>query len=210
VTARADVVLPVAAAVEKSGTFVDWEGRRRPFDQVLRGTNAMPDVRVLHVLADEMGVDLGLPDVPAARAELDDLGAWDGDRAAFAPVDPLPPASASLATGRVVLSTWPLLLDAGRLQDGEPYLAGTARPAVARVSSATADALGVGDGDPVTVSTDRGEVTAPVLVTDMPDGVVWLPTNSDGVHVRLGLAAANGSRVKVRAGSTAVEQGGGR
>jgi NADH-quinone oxidoreductase subunit G len=196
--------------VEKSGTFVDWEGRRRPFDQVLRGTNAMPDVRVLHVLADEMGVDLRLPDVPAARAEIDDLGAWDGDRATFASVDPVPPAPASLATGRMVLSTWPLLLDAGRLQDGEPYLAGTARPAVARLSAGTAEALGVGDGDPVTVSTDRGEVTAPVLVTDMPDGVVWLPTNSDGVHVRLGLAAANGSRVRVRAGSTAVEQGGGR
>src|SRR5205823_1847602 len=29
VTARADVVLPVAAAVEKAGSFLNWEGRRR-------------------------------------------------------------------------------------------------------------------------------------------------------------------------------------
>jgi NADH-quinone oxidoreductase subunit G len=205
------VVLPVAAAVEKAGTYVDWEGRPRAFDQVLRGTNAMPDVRVLHVLADAMGVDLGLPDVPAARAEIDELGSWDGDRASFVPVDAGPPAPASLATGRVVLSTWPLLLDSGRLQDGEPHLAGTARPAVARLSRSTADAVGVGDGDAVAVSTDRGEVIAPVQVTDdMSDGVVWLPTNSGGVRVRLGLAGANGSRVRVRAASADVAQGGDR
>jgi NADH-quinone oxidoreductase subunit G len=207
VTERADVVLPVAPAVEKSGTFVDWEGRLRPFDQVLRGTNAMPDVRVLHVLADSMGVDLRLPDVPTARAEIQELGLWDGNRATFQAVDAPPPAPASLASGRVVLSTWPLLLDAGRLQDGEPHLAGTARPAAARVSRATADAVGVGDADLVAVSTDRGEVTAPVLVTDMPDGVVWLPTNSDGVHVRLGLAAANGSRVRLRPATSDVARG---
>ena len=208
VTERADVVLPVAAAVEKAGTFVDWEGRHRPFSEVLRGTNAMPDVRVLNVLADAMGVDLGVPDVASAREEVAELGIWDGERAAFAPVDPVPPAPASLSAGRVALSTWPLLLDAGRLQDGEPYLAGTAKPAVARLSPATAEAIGVADGAAVTVSTDRGEVTAPALVTEMPDGVVWLPTNSQGVQVRLGLAAANGSRVRIRAGEAAVEQGG--
>jgi NADH-quinone oxidoreductase subunit G len=200
VTERADVVLPVAAAVEKAGTFVTWEGRQRPFEAVLRGTNALPDLRVLDALADAMGVRLGLPDVAAARAEIHELGGWDGARATFQAVDPVPPAPASLAAGRVVLATWPTLLDDGRLQDGEPYLAGTARPAVARLSPATAEAVGVTAGAPVTVSTDRGEVTAPAELTDMPDGVVWLPTNSGGVHVRLGLAAANGSRVRIRAG----------
>jgi NADH-quinone oxidoreductase subunit G len=42
VTDRADVVLPVAAAVEKAGTFLDWEGRARPFEQVLRQSGALP------------------------------------------------------------------------------------------------------------------------------------------------------------------------
>ena len=36
VTRRADVVLPVAPVVEKAGTFLDWEGRERPFGQVLQ------------------------------------------------------------------------------------------------------------------------------------------------------------------------------
>ncbi|HTE73504.1 MAG TPA: NADH-quinone oxidoreductase subunit G [Actinomycetes bacterium] len=199
VTERADVVLPVAAAVEKAGTFVTWEGRQRPFEAVLRGTNAMPDVRVLDALADAMGADLGLPDVAAARAEIHELGGWDGAHAAFQPVDPVPPAPASLSAGRVVLATWPTLLDSGRLQDGEPYLAGTARRAVARLSATTAEAVGVTDGAALAVSTDRGELTAPAEVTEMPDGVVWLPTNSDGVQVRLDLGAAHGSRVRIRA-----------
>ena len=33
------------------------------------------------------------------------------------------------ARGQAVLATWQPLLDDGRLQDGEPYLAGTARAA---------------------------------------------------------------------------------
>jgi NADH-quinone oxidoreductase subunit G len=63
----------------------------------------------------------------------------------------------------------------GRMQDGEPALAGTARPVVARMSAATALEAGVADGDKVTVSTDRGSVTVPVEVTPMTDHVVWLP-----------------------------------
>ncbi len=208
VTERADVVLPVAPAVEKAGTFLDWEGRARPFAEVLRGTPSMPDVRVLHVLAEAMGVDLGVPDVAAARVEIDEIGLWDGDRATFAPVPNGPPARPG--AGEAVLATWSQLLDAGRLQDDEPFLAGTARSAVGRVSAATAGALGVVDGAPVTVATERGAVTVPVLVTEMPDGVVWLPTNAPGVPVRRALAAAPGSVVRLSAGPADIEPGGAR
>ena len=132
VTERADVVLPVAPAVEKAGTFLDWEGRARPFAEVLRGTPSMPDVRVLHVLAEAMGVDLGLPDAAAARREIDELGLWDGDRrrvSAEPSPEPVRPAR-----GRGGARDLAQLLDAGRLQDGEPFLAGTARSAVGRIS----------------------------------------------------------------------------
>jgi NADH-quinone oxidoreductase subunit G len=203
VTERADVVLPVAPAVEKSGTFLDWEGRPRTFREALRGTPSMPDVRVLHALATAMGVDLGLNDVDAAHGELQEVGLWDGDRPAFEPVSVGQPTR--LADGEVVLATWPQLLDAGRLQDDEPFLAGTARTAVARVSAATAAGIGVADGDAVTVSTDRGAVTVPVLVSDIPDAVVWLPTNAPGAPVRAELAAVPGSVVRLAAASTAVD-----
>jgi NADH-quinone oxidoreductase subunit G len=51
-------------------------------------------------------------------------------------------------------------------------------------------------------------VTVPVIVTEMPDGVVWLPTNSAGVPVRRELAAVPGSVVLLSAGSAAVQHGG--
>ncbi|HEX9528171.1 MAG TPA: molybdopterin dinucleotide binding domain-containing protein, partial [Streptosporangiaceae bacterium] len=75
----------------------------------------------------------------------------------------------------VRLATWHQLLDSGRMQDGEPALAGTARPAVARMSAATVAEAGVADGDKVTVATERGSVTVPVEVVPMADHVVWLP-----------------------------------
>jgi NADH-quinone oxidoreductase subunit G len=58
----------------------------------------------------------------------------------------------------------------------------------------------------VTVSTDRGAVTAPVLVTEMPDGVVWLPTNAAGLPLRRELAAAPGSVVRVAAAAGELER----
>ena len=42
VTAHADVVLPVAAAAEKAGSYLDWEGRVRPFDATLPGPGHCP------------------------------------------------------------------------------------------------------------------------------------------------------------------------
>ncbi|MFZ2048212.1 MAG: molybdopterin dinucleotide binding domain-containing protein, partial [Trebonia sp.] len=152
---------------------------------------------VLGAIADEMDVHLALPDAAAVRAELTELGGWRGAR-------PLPPAvipsasSPELGEHEVRLATWHQLLDAGRMQDGEPYLAGTARPVVARVSPATAAAAGVSDGEKVTVTTAAGALTIPVEVTPMADGVVWLPTASAGSAVRTDLGAGHGSRVTLR------------
>jgi NADH-quinone oxidoreductase subunit G len=194
VTDRADVVLPVAPTQEKPGAFMDWEGRWRLFEQAL-ASNALPDVRALYMLADYMDVDLGVRDVPTARTELAELGRWEGGRAAAPRVEPVEPTAPG--AGEAVLATWHLLLDGGRLQDGEPYLAGTAHSAHVRLSPATAAAVGAGDGELVTVSTDRGSMSLPLVVTEMPDGVVWLPTNSVGSGVRASLAPASGALVRL-------------
>jgi NADH-quinone oxidoreductase subunit G len=94
-----------------------------------------------------------------------------------------------------------MLLDRGRLQDGEPYLAGTARLPVARLSSATA--AGIGASNTVTVSTDRGSMTLPLEITDMPDQVVWLPLNSPGSAVHTQLGVTTGAVVRIDAGGLA-------
>ncbi|WP_448223246.1 NADH-quinone oxidoreductase subunit G [Gordonia iterans] len=98
----------------------------------------------------------------------------------------------------LTLASWKLMLDSGRLQDGEPHLAGTARPSVVRLSPATAARLGCRDQDPVSIATDRGELTLPLVITDMHDDVVWLPLNSPGSHVYRTLATVPGEPVTVR------------
>jgi len=197
VTERADVVFPVAPVTEKSGTFVTWEGRPRSFEPALP-PNATSDSRVLAALAEEVGVALGLRDAADARAEIQRLGSWQG-ASADAPNVPVPQADPP-GSGRVVLAGWRMLLDAGRLQDGEPHLAGTARPSVVRLSPSTAAEIGALDGQPVTVATDRGAVTLALEVTEMPDAVVWLPLNSTGSQVNVTLGVAPGAIVDVAAG----------
>jgi NADH-quinone oxidoreductase subunit G len=200
VTDRADVVLPVAAAVAKSGSYLDWEGRVRLFDATLEETGALPDARVLDWIAEAMGVTLGTPSGAAVQREIQQLGAWTGTR----PTDPQQAAgrAETPSSGSAVLATWHLLLDDGRLQEGEPYLAGTRKPAVARLSPTTAKEIGVNNGAPVTVRTDRGEVTLPLAVTpEMADGVVWLPTNSPDSHVRSALGAGSGDVVRISGGN---------
>jgi NADH-quinone oxidoreductase subunit G len=205
VTDRADVVFPVAAVAEKPGTFVNWEGRPGSFAAALSVPAARTDLHVLAALADEMDVHLGLPDVGAARRELTMLTQGQADRAASAARAGQAPAGQVSqlglehpGPGRALLATWHNLLDAGRMQDGEPNLAGTARPAVARMSAATAAEAGTGDGGKVTVATGHGSITVPVEIADMPDRVVWLPTNSAGSAVRRELGAGHGSGVSVR------------
>ncbi len=194
VTARADVVFPIAPVAEKAGSFVNWEGRTRPFEPSLH-TNAIPDLRVLNFLADELGVDLGLATADRAANERAELGLWDGQRPEPPRTESSPPRPAS---GQAVLTSWRMLLDDGRCQDGEPHLAGTARHPIARLSAATAAEIGVADGESVTVSTDRGMITLPAQVTDMDDRVVWLPMNSPGSSVYRTLGVTIGAVVSIR------------
>jgi NADH-quinone oxidoreductase subunit G len=200
VTDVADVVLPVATHQEKAGTFVNWEGRVRSFGVALT-SNAMSDHRVLDLLAAEMGEFLGVRTLAAARADMRALGPWTGPRPAAptAPVVEVP----SLDAGQAVLATWHHLLDSGRMQDGEPFLAGTAPQARALLSANTAASIGLADGDIVRVSAGSGTIAVPVTIRDMADHVVWLPTNSPESAVRSMLGVDAGAVVSLTKGGAA-------
>jgi NADH-quinone oxidoreductase subunit G len=209
VTDYADVVFPVAAAAEKAGTYLDWEGRSRPFDGSLRDTGQLSDFQVLNAIADALDVHLGLPDLRTARAELAAFasgytGSAEAAEAAAA-AQFAPGAVATPGDGQALLASWHELLDAGTMQDGTPYLSATAKPVRAHLSPATASRLGVVDGAPVTVSTERGSITVPAFVTAMVDDVVWLPTRSVGSEIHRTLGVVPGAVVRV----TAVEPQGG-
>ncbi|HSV38095.1 MAG TPA: NADH-quinone oxidoreductase subunit G [Nocardioidaceae bacterium] len=202
VTEVADVIFPVAPHAERSGTYVNWEGRPRSFDKALTESHALPDLRVLAGVAEELGVDLGFRNAAQVAAEIAELGPWDGDRH----VAPAKEAvsrleNARLNPGEAFLATWKLLIDDGRLLDGDEALKATGRRGVALVSQATYDEAGLGDR--VVLSTERGTVELPVAVAALPDGVLWAPANNDGVNLARDLGACAGAVVRLSNGGAA-------
>lgn len=185
VTDRADVILPVAPPLEKNGTFINWEGRLRPFGQAI-ASRSQTDRLVFDALASEFGVDLGLHDLVGLYDQVNPLMQWNGQREEFLP------AKASelveVGQGEALLATHKPMLDAGRLQDGATMLAGSARRPVVFASRATVAGLGIDEGEELTLSTQRGSITLPLQFADLPDGVVWVPECSQGsiVHESLG------------------------
>jgi NADH-quinone oxidoreductase subunit G len=149
---------------------------------------------VLAGIAEELDRPLGFRTVPEVRVQMEELGPWDGDRAAFDAVTASPRGDSGEG---LVLSTWRQLIDLGSMQDGDDNLRATARAAVARVSPATYAGLG-GEPTTVTVTGDRGSWTLPVEVApDLVDGVVWVPAKNTGRGVLAELASP-GSRVTVK------------
>jgi len=204
VTERADVVFPVTLMHERAGTFVDWEGRDRPFGVVIERLSSLSDLRVLAALADGLGADLGFRTSGEARAELDELGVWEGERGEA------PDYEAGQATesegNTAVLATWRMALDESRALDGEPYLQATAHAAEARMSPSTAAAAGIAGA--AVISNDRGSIRLPAVVDpEMVDGVVWLPSRAPGIGIPQHLAASAGDLVTIGAATElAIEE----
>jgi NADH-quinone oxidoreductase subunit G len=196
VTERADVVLPVALVTEKAGTFLDWEGRPRPFGQVFKDALTMTDATVLGMIASAIGVSAGAWDVNGIRRELTALGPWQGARGALPGVQAPVPQAAGFR-----LASWRELLDAGVLQEGEPFLAATARPSAAIVSAAAA--AGLGSPASVTVTGPAGSVTLPLEVGAVLDGAVFVPMHSSECSIYRDLGARIGATVDVTAGGAA-------
>ncbi|SDL50713.1 NADH-quinone oxidoreductase subunit G [Tessaracoccus oleiagri] len=190
VTERANVVFPAALIEEQAGHFRNWEGRDLDVALVTAAPGSpMTDLRILAALSDALGSDLGFRTPAAAWASFSELLDWEGDRQAA------PQVSAGERPEGLVLAGWRELLDASRGNDHEVALRDTARDAVARVSPATAEQLGL--SDVVRVSADGREQVLPLLVTpEMVDNVVWVPMNS-GLGDRLSVLP--GSAVTVSA-----------
>ncbi len=195
ITEIAQVVFPVATVVEKSGSFMDWQGKARKFEAAVDQSLNRSDVRILSMLADEIGKPINLPTVKAARNEFESIGNWDGERAAMKAT-----ASSeikSVKADEAFLSSWRNLLDKGSLQDGEENLAGTARQSVVVISKSRANLLSVKESDLVRVSNNYGAVTLPCVIEDIDDSSVHLPRNSIGSQLFRNLGVVSNSIVKV-------------
>ncbi len=195
VTQRADVVLPVAAITEKSGSFLNWEGRPRSFDAAVADSLNRSDLRILSMIAEEIGASVNLATVTSAIKEIASLGKWDGARVAMSKVSA--PSQPAVSGDQFILTSWRRLLDMGTLQKGEDNLAGTSRKTVAVISPKRAQALGVVDGDQLKISTPLGYVNLSALVEDIHDDAIWAPRNSRGSQLLINLGVAHGAVVTV-------------
>ena len=195
ITDIASVVLPVAAVVEKSGSFMDWQGSARNFEAAVEQSLNRSDVRILSMLADEIGKPINLGTVKSSRNEFESIGNWDGSRNSMKST---PAATIKTASGdEAVLNSWRNLLDKGSMQDGEDNLAGTARKSIVVISSARAKSLGVSENDLVRVSNNYGAVTLPCSINDIDDSSIWLPRNSQSSQLIRNLGTVSNSIVKV-------------
>ena len=195
VTERANVVLPVAAITEKSGSFLNWEGRPRSFDAAASDSLNRSDLRILSMIAEEIGTSLNLGTVTAAIKEIASIGQWEGARVSFNSVSAS--AQPALNPDQALITSWRRLLDVGTLQQGEENLAGTARRTVAVISPKRAQTMGVVDGDQLKISTQQGSVTLSALVENIHDDAVWAPRNSRGSQLLANLGVAHGAVVTV-------------
>ena len=165
VTRAADVVFPVAAVGRQGRHLRDLGGPRRA-----RSTRSSPTRRRCPTAGcwpgspRSSGRPLGFRTVAEVRAQMEDLGPWDGDRAAHEPVLDGKPAKAAAKT--LALATWKQLLDNGSMQDGDDNLRATARNAVARVSQAVLDAVRRHrDASPVTAASGPCRPRSPTCPT---------------------------------------------
>ena len=201
VTDRADVVLPVAAAVEKAGTYLDWEGRARPFEPVLRTDGALTDAAR-----------------PARARRRDGRAARPARRRRRARRDRpprrhhRPPGRAHRAPrrrptrpapARPCSPTWHRLLDDG-VDAGRRAVPRRHRQeaAPAPVAPPPPPRSAPPQGELVTVSTDRGALTLP-LVARRParPASSGCPPARPTPRVRRDLAAARGAVVRLSTGA---------
>ncbi|MDR1213334.1 MAG: NADH-quinone oxidoreductase subunit G [Propionibacteriaceae bacterium] len=177
----ADVVLPVGLLEETSGSFIDWEQRSRPVAQVIdRPRSGLTEIRLLAVLSDALGSDLGWRDAAGAAAAWVGLPAWTGPRSP-APAVPAAPSAPAAAEADLRLATWRELIDDSRRLDRADQLAASARPVAARLAPATAARLGLAQAPQIELSGPAGSARFDlVLDSSLVEGVLWAPWRAPG------------------------------
>lgn len=198
-TKLADVVLPVAPPAEKNGTFINWEGRLRPFGQSI-ASSVMPDREVLSMIGYELGTDLGVYTLNDLYEEVNPLMVWRGARVAAPSGITGQTQDVTGEAAKFRLASHKVMVDLGRMLDGAKDLRASARVPVAFVSENTMKTLGVEEDDIVKISGGRGTVTLPIESGQVQEGVVWVPECSfgDGLLEDLGLAGREVTITPVR------------
>jgi NADH-quinone oxidoreductase subunit G len=184
----ADAMLPAAAYLEKDGHYTDWEGRAQRLRPLRNPTGlARSEWEIFQELSEVMGSDMGFHSLDALHEEMSLLLGGDG-----AAVDAATPARSGVGAdlaeaveghgGELVLFSYPLLVDEGRLSAGADALKeALEQPTFLEVHPADADRLGLVDGTVARVRTAAGEAELPLRVSDgVVEGGAFVPYNQPG------------------------------
>jgi NADH-quinone oxidoreductase subunit G len=189
----ADVFLPAAAFLEKTGHVSTWEGRGQRLNPI-RGPKglSLPDWEIFAALAAAVGTDLGFASLAQLHAEMGSLLSPRQGGAEPAPE----PAPADSAEG-LRLFTYPLLVDDGRLSEGAHQLkAALQDPPFVEVHPQDAAALELLDGADARLETSAGSAVLPVRVSaGVCPGAVFVPFNQPGFEANSLLSGTFTTRV---------------
>jgi NADH-quinone oxidoreductase subunit G len=174
---HADIVLPAAAFVERSGTITDWEGRRQKVNAAVDPPGAArADYAILAEVARYLGKPIGCRSLDDVRGELDGLLA--SGPAPVAVEGAKAPAAAASSNGDLRLLTYRLLYDNGSRVSRSEGVRGLTKAPFAEINIEDAQALGIGDGQQVTLTSDHGSISVVAQVTKaIRRGVVFVPWN---------------------------------
>jgi NADH-quinone oxidoreductase subunit G len=201
----ADAMFPAASYIEKDGHYTDWEGRAQRLRPLRSPVGlARSEWEIFQELSEAMGADMGLHSLDALHEEMAVLLA--ADRAAevglarrgqsppnptpreasppprTAPGEASPPPEIPRAEDELLLFSYPLLVDEGRLSEGADLLkeALEEQPFI-EVHPHDAERLGLVDGAAARVRTAAGQAELPVRITDsIARGAVFVPYNQPG------------------------------
>ena len=186
----ADVMLPAAPYLEKDGHYTDWEGRSQRLRPVRDPKGlARADWEIFQELSEAMGADMGFGSLDDLRDEMGRVLSHPAPvRWPNAPASSEEHAEHTAAAppqggeGTLVLFSYPLLVDDGRMTVGADQLKEALQEQpFAEVHPADAEALGIQDGEPATLRTAVGEARLPARVTDgVARGAVFVPYNQPG------------------------------
>jgi NADH-quinone oxidoreductase subunit G len=189
----ADVMLPAAPYLEKDGHYTDWEGRSQRLRPVRQPVGlARSEWEILQELSELMGKDLGFHSLDALHEEMATLYSSAARpevgvaRLGQSPPNPKPPDASPTtpaAESQLIVFTYPLLVDEGKLLEGADRLkAALEEQPFVEINPADAERLGIRDGATVRLRTNAGQTDLPARVTaDVAQGAVFVPWNQPGL-----------------------------
>ena len=189
----ADVVLPAAAAPEKTGTLTNFEGREQPINAALMPPGqARPDAEILIDLAGRLRHSIGLRDVDVV-APLDGWSPPGPPQVGLKP--PVTPDDRPF-----IFLTGPVLFQCGTLTTYAKDLEQVYKTTQIEIHRKDAAAAGIAENDRLKLTSIAGQATGLAQVTDnvMP-GTVFAPVHFSeaGVNNLVG-GEEGGERVFVK------------